>query len=77
LDTRENVWFAGVTSWSDTYGTRQRTTIASSRVIYGVWQYFVIEGDTTVYQAPGASVVAVVVQAGGSGGEWRGPVRRG
>jgi hypothetical protein len=52
LDTRENVWFAGVTSWSDTYGTRrERTTVASSRARYGVWQYSVIEGDTTVYQA--------------------------
>jgi hypothetical protein len=51
LDTRENVWFAGVTSWSDTYGRRPRTTVAFERAKYAVWQYFVIESDMTVYQA--------------------------
>jgi hypothetical protein len=52
LDTRENAWFAGVTSWSDTYGThRERTTVAFARARYADRQYFVIEGDTTVYQA--------------------------
>jgi hypothetical protein len=52
LDTRENAWFAGVAHWSDTYGTRrERTTVGFARARYALWWNFVIEGDTTVYQA--------------------------
>ena len=52
LDSDRNAYFVGTTGSGSTYDYGYGTySSADSTAIYRIWQYFTIEGDTTVYLA--------------------------